>query len=169
MGIAERGKKGQEDYRLQHQVGKIFGTLPVAELWVTVSAVFQPKYSNTACSDLFIYLIYGTHTNLSMHRHEIFQHSYTFVRQHDMFREKKATYILQWLFHTCNWCKNLFFLLIMRDISRKCTWVVVKTLPLPTIKHNLVAFVNFLFQCWICFSFNYIWCVRMSIIIPTSF
>lgn len=39
---------------------KKFGTLPVAELSVTVSAVFQSKYSNAACSDLFIYLIYGT-------------------------------------------------------------------------------------------------------------
>lgn len=55
-----RGKEREEGYRLQHQVEKNFGTLPTTELSVTVSAVFQSKFSNTACSDLFIYLIYAT-------------------------------------------------------------------------------------------------------------
>lgn len=83
--------------------------------------------------------------------------------------KKRATYTLRLLFHTCNGRKNLFFLLIMTDISKKCTWVVVPTLPLPSIKHNLVAFVHSPLQCCICFSFNYTGCVRMSIIIPASF
>lgn len=118
---------------------------------------------------LFTWFMVHAHTNLSMHRQNIFQHSCTFVRQRGISGKKRVTYSLQWLFHTCNWRKNLFFLLIMTDVSKKCTWVLVQTLSLQTMKRNLIAFVHSLFQCCICFSFNYIGCVRMSIIIPTSF
>lgn len=52
-------KKEEGEGRVQPKVGKTSGTLPVAELSMTVSAVFQSKQSSTACSDLFIYLIYG--------------------------------------------------------------------------------------------------------------
>lgn len=127
-------KKEEGEGRVQHKVGKTFGTLLLQSFQQQCQQYFSlNSQALLAQIYLFTWFIVHAHTNLSMHWHKIFQHSYTFVRQHSIsWRKKKAIYILQRWFHTCNWCKNLFVLFIMTSISKNCTWVSVWTLPLPT-------------------------------------
>lgn len=161
----------KERYRLLWEVRRCLGLSRLQSFHWQCQQYFSPNIQALLAQIyLFTWFMVDAYTNLSMHSRKIFQHLCTFVRLHGMFGGKKgATYILQWLFHTRNWCKNCFFLLIMTDISKKCTRVLVHILLLKTTKRNHLAFVHSLFQCCICSSFNYIGCIRTSIIIPTSF
>lgn len=87
-------KKEEGEGRVQHKVGKTFGTLLLQSFQQQCQQYFSlNSQALLAQIYLFTWFIVHAHTNLSMHWHKIFQHSYTFVRQHSISWRKKKLYI----------------------------------------------------------------------------
>lgn len=98
QALIQRGycrKKDEGEGRVKHKVEKTFGTLLLQSFQWQCQQYFSPNsQALLAQIYLFTWFMVHAHTNLSMHWHKIFQHSYTFVRLHSIsWRKKKELHI----------------------------------------------------------------------------
>lgn len=87
-------KKEEGKGRVQHKVGKTFGTLLLQSFQWQCQQDFSPNsQALLAQIYLFTWFMVYVHPSLSTHWHKIFQHSYTFVKQHSISWRKKKLHI----------------------------------------------------------------------------